>query len=174
MYHTTTEAHRSVIISGQWSGERAPRSSGTKPATMKSRRMGLIAALLSEALILAACGATTDPVASPVSEEQAIEMAENALQGFNERDYATWSRDWSDTMKSAIDENGFLSFRDQFHGQLGNYTQLTGVSGSQGADQGTYRWTYDIQFENGAYRMWFGFKEGSTLIEGVSFEDPKA
>jgi hypothetical protein len=44
----------------------------------------------------------------------------------------------------------------------------------QGSDRGTYRWTYDIQFENGAYRTWFGFKEGSPLIEGVSFEEPTA
>ena len=44
----------------------------------------------------------------------------------------------------------------------------------QGSDRGTYRWTYDIQFENGAYRMWLGFKEGSPLIECVSFEEPTA
>lgn len=124
--------------------------------------------------MLAACTETTDPLASPVSEEQAIEMAENALQGFNNGDYEAWSRDWSDAMKSAIDEDAFLVFRDQFHAQLGDYTDLIEVSGDQGADPGTYRWTYDIQFEDGAYRMWFGFKEGSTLIEGVTFEDPEA
>lgn len=98
-------------------------------------------------------------------------MAESALEGFNTADYALWSADWSPMMKQAIDERAFLSFRDQFHSQLGDYVAIAEVTGSQGADAGTFRWTFDVEFENGAYRMWFGFKQDSTLIEGVSFEE---
>jgi hypothetical protein len=98
-------------------------------------------------------------------------MAENALQAFNDRDYAAWSEDWSETMKAAIDEEGFLAFRDQFHADLGDWTGISNVKGGTGTAAGTYRWTYDLEFENGSYQMWFGFKEGSPLIEGVSFEE---
>lgn len=49
---------------------------------------------------------------------------------------------------------------------------ITDVTGTQGEDPDTYRWTFDVQFENGSYIMWFGFKEGSKLIEGVTFEEP--
>jgi hypothetical protein len=106
-----------------------------------------------------------------VTEAQALEMADSALQAFNDRDYAAWSRDWSETMKAAIDEEAFLSFRDEYHAELGNWTGISNAVGGPGAAAGSYRWTFDLDFENGPYRMWFGFKEGSPLIEGVSFED---
>lgn len=140
-------------------------------ATMTHRRRWLIAVVVGGVVLLVACGPTSEPIGSPVTEAQATEMAESALRGFNDRDYAAWSGDWSETMKSAIDEGAFLAFRDEFHAQLGDWTAITNLSGGPGADEGTYRWTFDLEFENGGYRMWFGFKEGSPLIEGVSFEE---
>lgn len=143
---------------------------GVGPTTPRQRPRWA-SAILSMALLLVACGSASDPIESPITEEQATEMAENALEAFNDRDYTAWSRDWSESMKAAIDEDAFLAFRDQYHGQLGNWTAITNLSGGPGADEGTYRWTYDLEFENGVYRMWFGSKEGSPLIEGVSFEE---
>lgn len=123
------------------------------------------------ALLSVGCSADQTGVESPVTEQEAREMAENALTAFNEADYVSWSRDWSDAMKAAIGEDAFLAFRDQFHSELGDYVAITEVSGAQGSDPGTYRWTFDVEFENGPYTMWLGFKEGSKLIEGVSFEE---
>lgn len=131
-----------------------------------------VLALVSAAVLIGACGGTSTTVESPVSEAQAMEMAERALDGFNRGDYAAWSQDWSETMKNAIDEAAFLAFRDPTYAELGNYRAISSAIGSQGADPGTYRWTFDIEFEQGNYQMWFGFKEGSPLIEGVSFEPP--
>ncbi len=123
---------------------------------------------------LAACAQSSAAVPSPVTEDQAIEMAERALEGFNAGDYAVWSGDWSPEMKAAIDETAFLSFREQAHALLGDYVEITGVTGAAGSDAGTFRWTFDVQFERGPYRMWFGFKEGSPLVEGVTFEEPSS
>lgn len=123
-------------------------------------------------LLVSACSQDQTSVGSPVSEEEVTEMAENALEAFNDADYASWSRDWSDTMKAAIGDDAFLAFRDQAHAQLGNYVAINDVTGSQGEDPGTYRWTFDVEFENSSHIMWFGFKEGSKLIEGVTFEEP--
>lgn len=173
MFYTTIEAVEAIVAERQRQAEHARRASSLNQSTTRPK-LGWLAGLLAGAIVLAACGGTSTPVESPVSEDQAIEMAENALEAFNEGDYSAWSRDWSETMKSAIDEQAFLAFRDEFHAQLGDYTAVTNVTGAQGSDRGTYRWTYDIQFENGDYRMWFGFKEGSPLIEGVSFEEPTA
>ncbi len=121
-----------------------------------------------------ACGEGATPIDSPVTEEQVTEMADNALKAFNTGDYAAWSRDWSGTMKAAIDEDAFSAFRDQFHAALGEYRRITAVTGSEGSASGTYRWTFEVEFENAPYRMWFGFKEGSPQIEGVNFEEPSA
>ena len=155
----------------QYGSFRVNHMRGTATTTRHRHRLRPMAAILSAALLLVACGPASAPIGSPITEEQATEMAENALQAFNDRDYTAWSRDWSETMKSAIGEDAFFAFRDQYHGQLGNWIAITNVSGGPGADERTYRWTYDLDFENGEYRMWFGFKEGSPLIEGVSFEE---
>lgn len=152
--------------------ERRLRSARGENRNQRSDRYLRLIAVAAVVIVLAACGATSTSVGSPISEEDAVQMAENALEAFNGGDYAAWSRDWSETMKSAIDEEAFLSFREQFHAALGDYTAITDVTGAPGADSGTYRWTFDVQFERDDYRMWFGFKEGSRLIEGVSFEEP--
>lgn len=153
-------------------GRARPRQEAS-PIGLSSRgnkRMVVLAFFLALST-LAACAQSSAAVASPVSEDQAVEMAERALQGFNDRDYETWSADWSPAMKEAIDESAFLSFRDQARAQLGDYVEISKVTGATGSDPGTYRWTFDVQFERGPYRMWFGFKEGSSLIEGVTLEE---
>lgn len=133
------------------------------------------AALLLVAVITSvACGSAASDVTSPVTEEQALVMAENALEAFNTGDYDAWSSDWSDTMKGAIDEGAFVQFRDQFHAALGDYVSIAGATGAPGENPGFYRWTFDVVFEKADYRVWFGFADGSPLIEGVSFEDPAA
>ena len=101
-------------------------------------------------------------------------MAENALEAFNTGDYDVWTRDWSEVMRSAIDAEAFHAFRSQFHTSLGDYVAIRGVEGGPGADSGTYRWTFDVEFDKASYKMWIGFREDSPLIEGVSFEDPSA
>lgn len=154
---------------GWASGAHQPSPIGT--SSRANQRMVVLAFLLAVST-LAACAQSSAAVPSPVSEEQAVEMAERALQGFNNGDYEAWSADWSPKMKDAIDESAFLSFRDQAHALLGDYVEISKVTGAAGADAGTFRWTFDVQFEGGPYRMWLGFKEGSSLIEGVTFEEP--
>jgi hypothetical protein len=38
-------------------------------------------------LLLTACSSASEPIESPVTEDEATEMAESALQAFNESDY---------------------------------------------------------------------------------------
>lgn len=174
MFYTTIEAVQAVVTERHRQADQARRASSLKQSTRTRLGLRWIAALLSGAFLLAACGGTSNPVGSPVSEEQAMEMADNALQAFNTGDYAGWSRDWSETMKSAIDEQAFLAFREQAQAQLGDYVAIKSAAGSPGETAGFYRWTFQVQFEQADYGIWFGFKEGSPLIEGVQFEEPTA
>lgn len=147
------------------------------PEMEERQRVRRLAIGLTMVVLLSAvgaCGEAATPIDSPVTEEQVTEMADNALKAFNTGDYAAWSRDWSVAMKAAIDEDAFNAFRDQFHATLGDYRGITAVTGSEGSAAGTYRWTFEVEFENAPYRMWFGFKEGSPQIEGVNFEEPSA
>lgn len=151
------------------------RSSPTQAPVTRwhQARLGL-AWLLAASLLFAACAGEGTPVASPVTEEQVTEMAENALRAYNSGDYSAWSRDWSDTMKGAIGEEAFLGFRASAQDLLGNYVAIKSATGAQGQDRGTYRWTFDVEFHKAHAVVWFGFKEGSPLIEGVNFEEPAA
>lgn len=142
-------------------------------STGRDNLVGLIALLVVVVLALAGCG-TSEPVTSPVTEDQAIEIADNALVGYNLADYEVWTRDWSQTMTAAIGPEAFVSFQEEYHAVLGDYVAITGAEGGQGADAGTYRWTFDVQFENAEIQMILGFKAGSPLIEGVRFADPAA
>jgi hypothetical protein len=153
-----------------------PRSNDPSVPTHRAsrRRLTPLAVALFIAVMSVACGQSTSDITSPVTEEQVVAMAENALEAFNRGDYAAWSKDWSDTMKSAIDESAFLTFREQYRAVLGDFVSIEETTGAPGESSGTYRWTFDIVFERADYRMRFGFAEGSPLIEGVFFEEPSA
>jgi hypothetical protein len=138
------------------------------------RRLRLLAVAVVAAVVFVACGQSAPDPTSPVTEEQAVAMAANALEAFNRGDYAAWSKDWSEAMKTAIDEDAFLDFRQEYRAALGDYVSIEDVDGAPGSSAGVYRWTFDVAFEKADYRMWFGFVEGSPLIEGVSFEEPSA
>lgn len=172
MYHTIDLAN-AYLESRRDQARRAQQPSAIGAPFPGSRRLVVLALVLAFST-LAACAQSSAAVPSPVTEDQVVEMAERALEGFNDGDYALWSGDWSPEMKAAIDETAFLSFREQTQALLGDYVEITGVTGAPGSDAGTFRWTFDIQFERGPYRMWFGFKEGSPLVEGVTFEEPSA
>lgn len=158
--------------------ERRPRAAHARHTSAPvrepaNRRAGWLAvAALAIVVAVAACSTDNSGVVSPVSEDQAIAIADNALRGFNERDYAVWARDWSETMKSAIGEAAFLSFRDQYHAELGDYVAITDTTGTPGDNPGVYRWAFDVEFTNAPYRMVLAFKEGSGLVEGIHFEAP--
>lgn len=128
------------------------------------------ASLLIASLSIAACSSSQSPAGSPVTsidEATVTEMARHALDAFNAGDYAAWSRDWSDTLRAAIDESAFLAFREQALGQLGKYisieaTTLTSVKA------GTHRWVFTVRFEEATATLSFGFVNGRTAIEGVN------
>jgi hypothetical protein len=104
---------------------------------------------------------------SALTELQFTEMAENALQGFADGDYAAWSRDWSSTMKGAIQEKDFLAYRQQVVDSVGAYQSIASIEKQQGMDEGYVRWSVVANFEKGQIRFNFGFKEDGTQIEGI-------
>jgi hypothetical protein len=128
------------------------------------------ASLVVGAISLAGCSSDPTPATSPipsVEEAEATAMARNALDAFNAGDYAAWSRDWSDTLRAAINESAFLAFREQTVARLGKYvsiedTTLTSVKA------GTHRWVFTVRFEQATATLSFGFVDGRTAIEGVN------
>lgn len=135
-------------------------------------RIVTLAAVLAATLAAAACG-LAEPAAAPpaptsrLTEAQAAEMAENALQALNSGDYAAWSRDWSDTMKAAIKDADFQAFRQEFRQIYGDYVSLEKLELTPGQAPGTIRWAATGQFANGRARLNFAFFSDSDKIDGV-------
>lgn len=97
-------------------------------------------------------------------------IVENAMQGLADGDYVAWSRDWSETMKSAIPEKTFLDYRSQVTAQYGRFVSIESVTVEPGRKQGYVRWAAVCNFENGRIKFNFSFENDGRLIEGVSPE----
>jgi hypothetical protein len=128
--------------------------------------------LLIVAVLVSACGgsAPEGEATSVLSQEEAAAIVENAMQGLADGDYAAWSRDWSDTMKSAIPEKAFLDYRSQVTAQYGQFVSIESVTVEPGKKQGYVRWAAICNFENGRIKFNFSFENDGRLIEGVSPE----
>jgi len=133
--------------------------------------IGLVAGL-----VLAGCGQL--PTELSGAERDAVlayaePKADNLLAGLNSGDYAAFSRDFSDKMRSAMGEAGLDSTRDLLQSKLGNYVsrQVSRVE-----QQGEYvAVVYTARFEN---------EDGVTVrivfddtaehpISGLWFDSPK-
>ncbi len=125
--------------------------------------------LLFVAVLATACGtsAPQDETVSALSQDQAAEILENAMQGFQNGDYAAWSRDWSYKMKNAIREDTFLDFREQVTAQYDQFVSIDSVTMEPGKNQGYVRWVATCTFDKGQIRMNFSFPDDDVVIEGV-------
>lgn len=127
-------------------------------------------AILALGATLAACAGTAggaQPTPAPtVDAARADEIASNAFAALNSGDYAAWSRDWSHTMKGAIDATAFRQFRDGIAANVGAYVSH-GEPVLSSTQQGTYRWTFRVTFERGEASIAFAFFDGSAVVDGV-------
>lgn len=129
--------------------------------------------LLIVAVIASACGsapAETGEVTSVFTEAEAIAVAENALTALNSGDYAAWSRDWDDALKGAINEDAFLSYREQVLAQTGQYQSILSAEMTPSKNADSVRWVFTCQFENAQLRFIMAFPQDGRLANTVLTE----
>lgn len=90
----------------------------------------LILAMLLLSLLLAGCsngpkGTELDGDARDEALKYLDPAADNLLAGLKANDYAVFSRDFDDNMKTAIDENKFGALYRQLNDQIGAYQSRT-------------------------------------------------
>jgi len=94
--------------------------------------------VLAAVPVFAGCGKVA-PYADPATE--------NILIAMNNEDYASFSKDFDDTMKSELSEDAFPDFVAAVNGQVGDYIadskDFTGFNTSNGIT----RAEYEIDFE---------------------------
>lgn len=136
-------------------------------------KLTTLSVLLIVAVLASACGAApanSDAVTSALSETEATAIGENALTALNAGDYTAWSRDWDGTLKSAINEDAFLAYREQVLEQVGQYQSILSVEMTPSKKAGSVRWVFTCQFEKAKLRFIMAFPEDGKLANTVLTE----
>ncbi len=130
-------------------------------------------AALSVTVACSSGGASDEatPSGSAITGEQATEMLQHALEGYNRGDYQAWSRDWTPTLKSAIPADAFGQFRERSMARLGRFVSIEAVELTPGNDPGYVRWVATARFEHGRAQLALAMKSDARSVEG-SFVNP--
>ena len=135
--------------------------------------------LLFTACLLIVLGGGCSKKASVSVDQQSVlsyanPIVDNLLAGFNEGNYAKFSRDFDHQMKTALPEAAFNQMRQSFVPKLGLYKSKA-FSKAQKQEQGTLV-IYDTEFEKESevkVRVVFTKKGDKNLISGLFFDSPK-
>jgi hypothetical protein len=127
--------------------------------------------ILTGCSMSAARGADDRVATTSLTREEATEIARHRLEAFNDGDYVAWSQDWSDSMKSAIKERDFLSFRDSQMNRLGEYLTIKEASFGPAKTDGYVLWKFTVEYEHGDQVLVLTFPESGDTIHGVRVEE---
>lgn len=138
----------------------------------------LIFALCALAAALASCSFM--PQAELVEGEEreqvtqtATPIAENLLQGLNDQDYPTFSRDFDETMKKALDQKSFDQMAATFDEKIGDYLSME-VEKVQRVED-LFVVSYKARYEKEeAVSIRLTIRPGEpTQVAGLWFDSPK-
>ena len=114
--------------------------------------------------IFAGCGKVA-PYADPATE--------NILIAMNNEDYASFSKDFSDTMKSELSEDAFADFLAAVNGQVGDYVpdskNLTGVNIENGLTTAIYKINFE-SMQDVALEVVFQKIDDKMMVVGLWFK----
>jgi hypothetical protein len=127
----------------------------------------LLVVVLVTTLFLTGCQPAS-PAA--LSNDQIVQVVDNALKAIEAGDYQSFTRDFSDDMKSAFTEQQFTSLADMLQNASGNYVTCADADPALSNNQGyaVYRLTctYDLE----SVLVTVTFKVDGDKIEGFFFD----
>lgn len=101
-------------------------------------------------------------------------VADNLLEGFNEKNYEKFSKDFDEQMKNAMTESAFLQTRQTIVGKIGLYISK---KLSRVLKQDSYIfviYSADFEKESGVeVKVAFSKYDGKNLVSGLWFNSPK-
>jgi hypothetical protein len=132
-------------------------------------KLTILFVLLITAVFTAACGSAPAEAKaeSILSQEEASALIDNALQALNTGEYATWSQDWADDMKAAINDAAFQDYRNQVVAQYGQYVALESIEIQPGQSADRVRWVVIAGFEKGKIKYSFSFQPEGRQVKGI-------
>ncbi|MDD5370210.1 MAG: DUF3887 domain-containing protein [Anaerolineaceae bacterium] len=126
---------------------------------------------------LSACGANPNKTLAGADQEAVLAyadpIADNLLKGMNDRDYASFSRDFNDAMIKGIPEAGFPQMEDSILGKIGKYVsrQVSSVIETGGIE--TVIYTAKFEQEDSVTIRLAVEKAEPHKVAGLFFTSPK-
>ena len=140
---------------------------------MKKRVLMFVVAALIATALLSGCGLKESEV--PYADD----MVENLLQGMEQNDYAMFSRDFSDEMKAAIDEDAFDAMVESFSTIIGAYESKSFYQAANTTQDDIvytvviYKAKFTDEEDDVLITVTFSGEEGSKVIDGLYFNSAK-
>jgi isocitrate dehydrogenase kinase/phosphatase len=128
---------------------------------------------------VAACGCMSQETVVTGEEAAAVlayadPIADNLMQGFNEGDYAKYSRDFSPEMKQALDEAAFEQNREAVTSRIGLYESRSDPVVTETGEYIAVTYRAAFEGEDGvALRFVFKKDDPSHQLHGLWFNSPK-
>lgn len=138
----------------------------------------MVVFLLAVVIFLSACGAKATPQTLSGEAREAVlayseEMTDNLLEGLNAGDYAAFSRDFTEQMKTSLSEAKFPDLSLQTIGKLGAYVSREIQSVEQTGDFIAVVYTAEFEQDDPVIvRVVFEAAE-PHLVTGLWFDSAK-
>lgn len=133
--------------------------------------------LIIVVLILSGCSGGLD---KDKISEFADPMVENVLQGLNDGDYASFSKDFGPIMMGTLNEEFFNTYmKENVVDIIGQYESKELVKATRESQDGVdyivaiYKAKYSIETGDIAITVWFTDDENNRKIETLLFNSPK-
>jgi hypothetical protein len=139
-----------------------------------------LAALLALSVILAGCGGNSQEGGALNAEDVAYAepIVDNILAGIKDRDYAVFSRDFSDTMKTLMPEDSLGSLAELLASKVGEYQSKSFAQAADvtqnGAQYTVVTYTAKFSDEPGDVLIIVTFSgDAEKKVDGLFFNSPK-
>lgn len=139
----------------------------------RSSKIGLVMiVIVSLSMLSAGCGKKLTETDVPYAKP----MLDNILAGIAEKDYSKFSKDFSEPMKTGIQEDDFHAMVTTLESKLGEYesrsfTNATQIKSATELMLVTYEAEYSKE-SNVTMKIYFSDSEGKKSIEGFSIDAP--
>jgi hypothetical protein len=145
---------------------------------MNLHKIPFLTALLLIAAVLASGCMSQETVVSDDVKAEVLEyadpIADNVMQGFNEGNYALYSRDFSPEMRQALDEAAFEQNREDVTSRIGLYESRSDPVVTETGEHIAVTYKAKFEQEDGvALRFVFKKDDESHQLHGLWFNSPK-
>ncbi len=110
------------------------------------------------------------PKPAALSNDQVVQVVDNTLRAIDAGDYQSFTQDFSEDLKNAIDEAKFTSLADMLLKASGKYISCAGSEPALSNKQGYALYRLACKYELESVMVTMTFKVDGDHVEGLFFD----